>query len=255
MNWKMRIDYFYPLEEEHLSLFAPPGEVRLAAQSYNVALALYLEGNESQALARLKQISDDYPLFPQASHLYGVLLAGEGDLESAYYYLERVSLLDIEDEERAHLEEELRQAKSEAMQLRRERQKQAQREKMLSHVKREVARESILYKVSSDDNEKERDSDQQGTSVLEDPREKHKTIMTAIIAASVAALILLLFFFLWRPAILREQERRIKQAAKLEWLESELRERAAGSEDLARFYAAYQAWQLESQSYNKETED
>jgi hypothetical protein len=243
----MRIDYFYPLKEENLSLFAPPGEVRLAAQSYNVALALYLEGNESQALARLKQISDDYPLFPQASHLYGVLLAGEGDLESAYYYLERVSLLDIEDEERAHLEEELRQAKSEAMQLRRERQKQAQREKMLTHVKREVARESILYKVSSDDDDEESSSDQQSSSILEDPQEKHKTIMTAIIAASVAALILLLFFFLWRPAIVREQDRRIEQAAKLDWLETELQERAATSEDLARFYADYQAWQLEGQ--------
>ncbi|MDO5016494.1 MAG: hypothetical protein Q4E09_05765 [Eubacteriales bacterium] len=243
----MRIDYFYPLEEENLSLFAPPGEVRLAAQSYNVALALYLEGNESQALARLRQISDDYPLFPQASHLYGVLLAGEGDLEAAYYYLERVSLLDIEDEERAHLEEELRQAKSEAMQLRRDRQRQAQREKMLTHVKREVARESILYKVSSDDEDEESSSDQQSSSILEDPEEKHKTIMTAIIAASVAVLMLLLFFFLWRPAIVREQERRIEQAAKLDWLETELQERAATSEDLARFYADYQAWQLEDQ--------
>lgn len=241
MNWKLRIDYFHTLEEEDLGLFAPPGEVRLAAESYNSALELYLSGAEEEAKQRLSQISEDYPLFPQASHLYGVLLAADGEFEKAEYFLERVTLLDISEEEREHLEEEYSQARHEARLRRTENQRHRKREKMLAPVKREIASRSILQKVDRSE-PGESDYATWRSAVFEDPKEKRKTALTAMIALAASVLVLLLFFFFWRPSILREQEKRQVQLDKLTWLEAELADRSLTSEDLARFFADYQLW-------------
>ncbi len=243
MNFKQRIDFFHSLEENDLTFFAPPGEVYTAANSYNKALQLFLDGDEKQAQERLAQISEDYPLFPQASHLYGILLADEKRFEEAEQYLERVRLLDISEEERKQLEAEYKVVKREANKRRKERAKINKREKMLAPVKKEIAMESILQRASfTGETGANQDVVQKGHFIYEDAEEKRKTALTLILGLGAALLLLLFFFFFWRPGILKEQARREAEVEKLAWLEEELTERAASSYDLALLLSEYQGW-------------
>lgn len=243
MNFKQRIDFFHILEEDDLTFFAPPGEVYTAANSYNKALQLFLDGDEKQAQERLAQISEDYPLFPQASHLYGILLADEKRFEEAEQYFERVRLLDISDEERKQLEAEYKIVKREAAKRRKERAKINKREKMLAPVKKEIARESILQRASfTGETGANQDVVRKGHFVYEDAEEKRKTALTLILGLGAALLLLLFFFFFWRPGILKEQARREAEVEKLAWLEEQLTARAASSYDLALLLSEYQGW-------------
>lgn len=238
MNWHLRIDYFHPLEQEDLSLFAPPPDVVRAARSYNAALEQYIEGHEAEAMARLKQISQDFPLFPQASHLYGVLLACQDDFPRAQDYLGKVRLLEIPEAEREQLEEEYRAVVQEVQKRDRQRQRDQRREVLLDPVKHDIARQSILQKADTHvDKEEVHEPD-----LFPDPAEKKKTVMTFIVGVSLAIFLLLLFFFLWRPAIIKEQAARREKWEKLAWLEAALADRAEDSYDVGVLLADYQAW-------------
>lgn len=241
-NWKLRIDYFRPLTEADLSFFAPPGELYRVAASYNAALNLYVSGQEDQALTALAQICRDYPLFPQANHLYGVLLGATGKFAESEDYLGRAHLLEMEAEEKQQLDQELREAQREASAIRRENAKIHRRERSLTPVKKQIAMESILQKAPSLDQETSDSIHKQPSLIFESPQEKRKTAQTIMVAVGVGILILLVFFFYWRPQILAGQALEIERIEKLDWLEEELHQRAVDYPEVGKILEDYQAW-------------
>lgn len=241
-NWKLRIDYFRPLTEADLSFFAPPGELYRVAASYNAALKLYIEGQEAQAMAALEQICRDYPLFPQANHLYGVLLGAEGKFLEAENYLGRAHLLEMEEEESQQLAQELNEARRAAAAIRRENAKIHRREWTLAPVKKQIALSSILQQAPSLDQETSDSIQNQPSLIFENPQEKGKTVVTIIVSVGLGILLLLIFFFYWRPAIKAGQALEIERIEKLAWLENELHERAGAYPEIGRILEDYQAW-------------
>lgn len=252
MNYKLRIDYFHPLTEEELTLFAPPREVMLAAASYNAALETYVSGKEEEGMRRLAQISGDYPLFAQAGHLYGILLAAEGRFEEAEEHLKRIRLLELAEDERHHLNEEIEALSRETRKLKRERARLKRREDLLMPVKSEIARNSILIKAGDDNRgvfsgaKEPAESDMQDGPALiyEDnsEKEKQKTALVLIFGIAIAVLALLLFFFLIRPGIMKQRALDRERNERLEWLEKHLLDRAPKQQDIAAFLAEYQNW-------------
>lgn len=242
LNWKLRIDYFQPLEKEDLDLFAPPGEVYRVARSYNTALALYVDGRKEEAMHALAQISSDYPLFPQASHLYGIILAAEAKFSEAESVLERVRLLELADEERRQVEEEYAALRQETQRIRRENATFRGREEVLGSVKKQIALESILTQAPSL-GEEEIPMGRIGQQVVWDnPAENRKTYMTIVIVLGLAVLFLLIFFLFWRPEIQRQQAISRERIEKIEWLEDTLQSRAMDNPELALLLSEYQAW-------------
>lgn len=243
MNWKLRIDYFSPLTQEDLVLFAPPAEVIRSAASYNAALQQYVLGEEEAAKKRLLQICADYPLFAQAGHLCGVLLAADGDFELAEDLLKRVRLLELSPEEMTQLDEELAALRIETDKLRRERAKMRRREALLEPVKAEIALRSILERAPDDPpgrmgGEDARERIYDGSK----PRERRKTILTVIVSMCIALMVLLLFFWVIRPSLLESQRKNAENAMRVQWLEDELLERAAEQGDIAGLLSDYQNW-------------
>ena len=241
-NWKLRIDYFRPLTQADLSFFAPPGELYRVAASYNAALDLYVSGQEAQALAALAQICQDYPLFPQANHLYGVLLGAAGKFAEAADFLGRAHLLEMESAEKQQLEQELKEAQREAAAIQRENAKINRRERALAPVKKQIALESILQKAPSLDQDSSDSIQQQASLIFDSPEEKRKTALTLFISLGIAVLVLLIFFFYWRPQILAGQALELERIEKLTWLEEELHQRAVDYPEVGKILEDYQAW-------------
>lgn len=256
MNWKLRVDYFQALSEEDLSLFAPPREVMLAASSYNTVLELLSEGQFEASQERIRQISTDYPLFAQASHLYAVLLASAGEFEEAEAQFKRVRLLELSEEESRHLEEELAAVLKETSRIRRERERLKQRESMLLPIRAEMAA-SILKKASPPQKgrwKKSNDAfhaeaDEAYALYQEDQaKERRKTAIMVISALALAIALLLFFFFIVRPGILRRQRKQAELSSRLDYLENAVRELAGKDQGAADLWEKYADWLKEAQT-------
>lgn len=248
MNWKLRIDYFSPLTQDDLILFAPPAEVVRAAASYNAALQQFVRGEEKAAKKRLLQICSDYPLFAQAGHLCGIFLAADGDYQLAETLLKRVRLLELSQEEASQLDEELAALRVETQKIRREKAKMRRREALLEPVKAEIALRSILTKASDDrkgvfngsvnDTAHDHELIYDGTK----PHERQKTIIALIVSLCVALMSLLLFFWVIRPSLIKNRLKNADNALRVKWLEEELHRRAAEQDDIAGLLSEYQQW-------------
>lgn len=248
MNWKLRVDYFRPLSQDDLVLFAPPAEVVRAAASYNAALQQYVAGEEEAAKKRLLQICSDFPLFAQAGHLCGVLLAASGDYELAETLLKRVRLLELSEEEAAQLDDELSVLHVESQRLRREKARLRRREALLQPVKAEIALRSILKRAPDDKNGRflrRRKADEEDHELIYDgskPLEKQKNVLTLIITGCAALMVLLIFFLLIRPLVIKTQAINAENALRVKWLEEELQKRAPEHNEIAGLLAEYQNW-------------
>lgn len=245
-NWQLRLDAFHLLSDEEARLFAPPTEAHLAAGSFNEALQAALRGESAEATRRLRQITEDYPLFPQASHLYGLLLAANGDVETACTYYERTRLLPLSREEAKGLTEEYQVLASAWQTLQRSKRQARHREKVLQPLKAELGRRSILMRaprLEAVDLKNYRAGEENEPLDLPDPAERRKTLRSLLWALAAGILILLLFFFFWRPALLREQHSRIVRQERLQWLEAELASRAAAEPAIQDLLNAYAAWE------------
>lgn len=251
MNWKLRIDSFQILNEEDVSLFAPPAEVLRAANSYNEALRYFSSGQDKKAAAMIRQISEDYPLFAQAGHLNAVLTAAHGETEKAEDLLRKVRLLEISEEEARRIDEELAVLKAANHKLQLERERQRRSEELLLPIKLEVAPKAILRRAPDDPRERltffrkkrpPQDAARDHDYPLNEGSEKRKTWQFAIVISVLLFFFLLFYFLVIQPGIVEEQRIAIDRQSRLDWLEEEIAERSVKDPSAADILKNYQDW-------------
>ncbi len=236
MNWHGELDYFYPLGVDEERLFAPARETALAIQSYNQVLQQVIDGERDQAIEKLAQISSDFPMFAEARHLYGILLAGRGDYKKALEILKQARLLDLEPTIMERLKLEIRELEREVKAMNLQAARQRRREELLMPVKRDLAKGSILQKAGDQVSDvsmasaKEREQlmrREQGETgrrielyAEDEAAEKQKTRRFLVVTLALAVIIYILFMAFIRPLILNKRE--TVASDRLRWLEERL---------------------------------
>ncbi len=268
MNWYGELDYFYPLDAETEALFATPRETVLAIQSFNRILYAIMDGDDSSVLEPLALICKDYPIFGAARHLYGILLAGRGDYEQALKILKQTALLDLEPQNLARLELQIKELETEVRKSRLRKEKQKRREDMLLEVKADLAKTSILQRAGEIPEEQSYASSEEqrqlagpkrlgtviGLYAEDEAQEKRKTVRFAVALAVISVLILTIFFAFIRPALLKKSE--AEASRRLGWLETELKARESESAiaDLLSDYERFLKGETETSSQETQSE-
>ncbi|MDO5733970.1 MAG: hypothetical protein Q4P08_02395 [Eubacteriales bacterium] len=254
MNWYGELDYFYPLNADAERLFGSPRETVLAIQSFNRILYSIMDGDRESAIEPLAQICQDFPIFAEARHLYGILLAGKGQYEEALKTLKQTALLELEPQLMDRLKFQIKELELEVKKARLMAERQRRREESLIHVKADLAKASILQKAGTieqrdlsfasarerremRENRRRRAGEMIQLYAEDEAEERKKTLRFAVVVGLVAIVIILFFFAFVRPVILAGQER--KAIARLGWLEKEIAERSKDEEAIAELAAAY----------------
>lgn len=241
-NWNLELDYFHPLEESDLSFFAAPEDIYRVATAYNEILQEWTTRHTPISVARLRQMTEDFPLFPQAYHLYGIVLAGSGQIEKAYEQLKNVLLLDVNEEEREQVLRELEILQQEREQILKDRAERERREALMTPVEAQLALRSILRKApggrSSYKKSKGMDSLYDGSN----PGERRRTLLLVLLAV-----VCLVGSFLLYSLVLKPEKERIRQEdrilrERLQWLETMMEQLGEKHPDIQQLEQGYRQW-------------
>lgn len=240
MNWQKYYDEFQAVNIEDISLFATPREINEAVNAFNKALNDLKKdkSNSKNALRIITAIANDYPMFPQASHILAISIADNGEYEQSLDLLKKVSLLDVDVQESKMLKEQISILEKEIAH-----QKSKQDEKSPRYTKnqnkKEVSIADVLTKAPKGKNAhhlnreeinelnrklgNDNPLDLSGEVAYE---EKKDNIRFTGVVILIALLVLSIFYFGIRPAILNASGNNVKYLQQLQWLENELTDRA-----------------------------
>lgn len=253
MNWQKYFKFFNYLDEEQADYFATPEKAKKAVSTYNRALKMLKDKNNgAEAIELMRTIADDYPMFPEPSHIYGISLAQNGNYEEALVYLKRVSLLDISDEMANMLQEqfvvinrEIKIHKNNLSQIN-------SQKKNTSKHKTSTALNNVLIKATdkqtsdllskSEINAINKKLGNENPIDLNEEIKKEKQISDRrfiITLISVATIIFLIFYFAIRPAILNSLGRQGQTEEQLQWLEKEITNRAKDDTEIDQLLKDY----------------
>ncbi len=240
MNWQKYYDAFQAVNVEDISLFATPREINEAVNAFNKALNDLKKdkSNSKNTLRIISAIANDYPMFPQASHVLAISIAEDRDYEKALDLLKKVSLLDVDAQESKMLKEQISILEKEiAHQKSKHKDKSPQYTKKQN--KKEVSIADVLTKAPKGKNAhhlnreeinelnrklgNDNPLDLSGEVAYE---EKKNNIRFTGFVILIALFVLSIFYFGIRPAILNASGNNVKYLQQLQWLENELTDRA-----------------------------
>ncbi len=237
MNWQQYYTFFEHLEPAEVDLFATPRETKQVLQTYNRALEMLKSDkkNQQKALELLANITADYPMFAEATHVYAISLAAAGDYNKAVEHFKKAALLDIDDQQANMLSEQIKLVERE-IQLQK---RQKRNQKPVQSKRKEVSIADILEKSTAGKRREnisreeintinkqlgnENPADLSGEIASE---ERKSTFKFAVLVVIIAIITLLIFYFGIRPAIMRLTGQDFQTAEQLEWLEKEITDRA-----------------------------
>ncbi len=256
MNWDKEIELFDLLYDDDVTVGASARENQRAVAMYNRALSQIQNGHNDVAMIALERITKEFPLFVEASHLYGICLAKQQNWAKAEKVFANALVSAPDEPEVARLEEARLIAREARIREGNKDSKASQRERVLSRVKADFARGGILEKADSSRRAdrmrmataKEREevlaqirSRENGRAPmsLADTGEGGTGLSIKILSAFLAliAVLVLVYFLIIAPA-----QKGDKQTDNLRWLEQQMEERAKsdrGVKDLWDDYNKY----------------
>lgn len=267
-DWLQQLDYFSALTPEKVSMFAPPREMRGVLNAYNKALDDLKYGEFDRGLKLINKIAADFPMFVEASHLYGIALAVKKDYPRADKFLQQAALLDISDEGAEIIGRQREALRAELKKVKRQNVARKKQDELLSPVRKSLALGGILEKAPkakrggkgwsfATSEEREELLKQKPDQVVdlfgeEEQQDRRKTIITAAVSIGAAVLVLVLFFAVIRPAILKRRAATDTAVSRVEWLENEMNRRRSDDAGIQSLYDDYQKWLSESITENEE---
>ncbi len=254
MNWLEYYNFFDSLSLEQVDLFATPREVTEAIESYNKALSL-LKSDQvdlEQAAKLLSVITSDYPMFAEATHVYAILLAAEGQFKPANELLKKVALLDISQDQANMLAEQKIVLERELALADNQSKDKEQQDQAYEAVRKKFSLANVLekagqskYSAHIDQAEinkinkmlgNEDPSDLSGEIAQEEKQDTIRFVIQVLVLASIAFLI---FYFGIRPAIINSRGGDLQVQKQLTWLEKELAKGADREPALQELYDSY----------------
>ncbi|NLJ94175.1 MAG: hypothetical protein GX326_01575 [Clostridiaceae bacterium] len=251
MNWQRYYKFFNYLNIAEADYFATPEKATQAISTYNRALRM-LKNNKDQteAIKLIQTIADDYPMFPEPSHIYGIHLAEQGEYKEALEYLKRVSLLDITDEMANMLQEQFvvieRELKAERSSARTQTQKtketpqnkKASLGSVLQKAPKHHNKESLSKSEINAINKKLGNEDPSDLSeeIARENRVSDRRFLISVFV--VAVLVISIFYFVIRPAVVNRLDGG-QTVNQLQWLENEITDRAKDDPEINKLLNDY----------------
>ncbi|HHV42362.1 MAG TPA: hypothetical protein GXX72_05915 [Clostridiaceae bacterium] len=255
MNWDKEIQQLIKLNHD-VRVGTSPKENERAISMYNRALEQIANDNHDVAMIALERLTREFPLFSQATHLYGLCLGRQQNWKAAEDMLQKALLSDLSAEEYQAVETAMLVAREGKIRARESGKAKRKKEKMLSEVKANLARGGILERA---DHSRKADKMRMATArereeVLQQIRAQeqgglpqgleldtgqsfNRKVQIISLIVIVAAVIFLVFYFWIRPGIIRQRE----TSKRLDWIVREMEKRATAEPDVSDLLTEYRS--------------
>lgn len=247
-DWDRVISKYEKLEDLPGDLPVSDSESERIVSVYNRAIDQIRTDNTDVAMIALEKVSVRWPLFIEASSLYGLLLAKMQRFAEAEKQFEKVLLASPDADIVPTINEWRKRAREERIREEARDSSKRRREDRLLPVRASLAKSGILQRAADEDGTgrvqmaSKREQDEMlragGDYVraVETSRGGTAKVLQGLtFAVIVASILFIIFYFAIRPAIVANENRRTR----LEWLETALVERSGEDESIRKMLEAY----------------